>query len=150
MNGWIPHKQSQSSSQSSMKRTPSPKSSPIFRKQGTTGRSQSKKSSSLTTVVRTNTAAIAERNGARVVTETAARVRIRPASQASPHLRRNPPDIVVFLDGDYSDYPTDMPRLLQTEYATATLHSSSAQGHKATQKRHYYRKHASATGSPAS
>jgi glycosyltransferase involved in cell wall biosynthesis len=28
------------------------------------------------------------------------------------YLRRRPPDIVVFLDGDYSDHPEEMPRLL--------------------------------------
>jgi len=28
------------------------------------------------------------------------------------YLRQRPPDIVVFLDGDYSDHPEEMPRLL--------------------------------------
>ena len=59
-----------------------------------------------------DTAAIAERNGARVVTES--RRGYGYACLAGiDALAAKPPDIVVFLDGDYSDYPTDMPRLLQ-------------------------------------
>ena len=59
-----------------------------------------------------NTAAIAKRSGARVVTEP--RRGYGYACLAGiDALITSPPDIVVFLDGDYSDYPTDMPRLLQ-------------------------------------
>ena len=69
MNGWIPHKQFQSSSQSSMKRTPSPKSSPIFRKTGHNGEITIQEIIVVDNGCTDNTAAIAERNGARVVTE---------------------------------------------------------------------------------
>ena len=59
-----------------------------------------------------NTAVIAEQNGARVVNEP--RKGYGSACLAGiAALAETPPDIVVFLDGDYSDYPTDMPRLLQ-------------------------------------
>ena len=58
-----------------------------------------------------NTAAVAEQNGARVVHE-----RQRGYGSAClagiTALAETTPDIVVFLDGDYSDYPTDMSRLL--------------------------------------
>ena len=59
-----------------------------------------------------NTAAIAVQSGARVVTEP--RRGYGYACLAGiDALITSPPDIVVFLDGDYSDYPTDMPQLLQ-------------------------------------
>ena len=59
-----------------------------------------------------NTTAIAVQSGARVVTEP--RQGYGYACLAGiAALATKPPDIVVFLDGDYSDYPTDMPRLLQ-------------------------------------
>ena len=59
-----------------------------------------------------DTAAIAEQNGARVVDEP--RRGYGSACLAGiAALAEIPPDIVVFLDGDYSDYPTDLPRLLQ-------------------------------------
>ena len=58
------------------------------------------------------TAAIAKRSGARVVDEP--RRGYGSACLAGiAALAETPPDIVVFLDGDYSDYPTDLPRLLQ-------------------------------------
>ena len=58
-----------------------------------------------------NTPAIASRNGARVITEP--RRGYGAACLAGiAALATLPPDIVVFLDGDYSDYPTDMPQLL--------------------------------------
>ena len=58
-----------------------------------------------------NTAAIASRNGARVITEP--RRGYGSACLAGiAALTTTVPDIVVFLDGDYSDYPTDMPQLL--------------------------------------
>ena len=58
-----------------------------------------------------NTVAIARRNGARVVTEP--RRGYGSACLAGiAALTPTEPDIVVFLDGDYSDYPTDMPQLL--------------------------------------
>ena len=59
-----------------------------------------------------NTAAIAERNGARVVTEPRRGYGYACLAGIAA-LETKPPDIVVFLDGDYSDYPTDMPHLLQ-------------------------------------
>ena len=64
-----------------------------------------------------NTAAVAKQNGARVVTEPrrgygyACLAGI--AAVTEPH-------IVVFLDGDYSDYPTEMPRLVQPILAGKT------------------------------
>ena len=59
-----------------------------------------------------DTAAIAKQNGARVVDEP--RKGYGSACLAGiAALEAKPPDIVVFLDGDYSDYPTDMPSLLQ-------------------------------------
>ena len=59
-----------------------------------------------------NTAAIAAENGARVVDEP--RKGYGYACLAGiAALEVAPPDIVVFLDGDYSDYPADLPRLLQ-------------------------------------
>ena len=58
-----------------------------------------------------DTAAIAEQSGARVVEEP--RKGYGYACLAGiAALAETPPDIVVFLDGDYSDYPTDLPRLL--------------------------------------
>ena len=58
-----------------------------------------------------NTATIAAQNGARVVDEP--RKGYGYACLAGiAALTTTAPDIVVFLDGDYSDYPTDMPRLL--------------------------------------
>ena len=59
-----------------------------------------------------NTAAIAKRNGARVVTELRRGYGYACLAGIAA-ITTQPPDIVVFLDGDYSDYPTDMPRLLQ-------------------------------------
>ena len=57
-----------------------------------------------------NTVAVAKRNGAKVVTEPrrgygyACLAGIAAVTE---------PNIVVFLDGDYSDYPTEMPQLVQ-------------------------------------
>ena len=59
-----------------------------------------------------NTATIAERSGARVVTESRRGYGYACLAGIAT-LETKSPDIVVFLDGDYSDYPTDMPRLLQ-------------------------------------
>ena len=59
-----------------------------------------------------NTATIAKRNGARVVTEQQRGYGYACLAGIAA-LATQPPDIVVFLDGDYSDYPTDMPQLLQ-------------------------------------
>ena len=58
-----------------------------------------------------NTAAIAKRNGASVVTEPRRGYGYACLAGIAA-LATQPPDIVVFLDGDYSDYPTDMPQLL--------------------------------------
>ena len=59
-----------------------------------------------------NTAAIAKRSGARVVSESRRGYGYACLAGITA-LEPKPPDIVVFLDGDYSDYPTDMPQLLQ-------------------------------------
>lgn len=59
------------------------------------------------------TARVAAEGGATVVSET------RPGYGSAclgglAHLRSHqPPDIVVFLDADYSDYPEELPRLVQ-------------------------------------
>ena len=58
-----------------------------------------------------NTAAIAKHNGASVVTEPRRGYGYACLAGIAA-LATQPPDIVVFLDGDYSDYPTDMPQLL--------------------------------------
>ena len=58
-----------------------------------------------------NTATIAERSGARVVTEPRRGYGYACLAGIAA-LETSAPDIVVFLDGDYSDYPADMPRLL--------------------------------------
>lgn len=58
-----------------------------------------------------NTAAIARRNGARVITEPRRGYGFACLAGIAA-LTATEPDIVVFLDGDYSDYPTDMPHLL--------------------------------------
>jgi hypothetical protein len=36
-----------------------------------------------------------------------------PSLKALAHLAADPPDIVVFLDGDYSDHPTELPLLVE-------------------------------------
>ena len=58
-----------------------------------------------------NTAAIAHRNGARVIAEPRRGYGFACLAGIAA-LTTTEPDIVVFLDGDYSDYPTDMPQLL--------------------------------------
>ena len=58
-----------------------------------------------------NTAAIAERSGARVVTEPRRGYGYACLAGIAA-LATSAPNIVVFLDGDYSDYPADMPQLL--------------------------------------
>ena len=59
-----------------------------------------------------DTATIAKQNGARVVDETRRGYGYACLAGIAA-LEAAPPDIVVFLDGDYSDYPADLPRLLQ-------------------------------------
>ncbi len=59
-----------------------------------------------------STAAIAEQNGARIVNEPKKGYGAACLAGIAA-LAETTPDIVVFLDGDYSDYPTDMSRLLQ-------------------------------------
>ena len=59
-----------------------------------------------------NTVAIASRNGARIVTESRRGYGYACLAGVAA-LTMTAPDIVVFLDGDYSDYPADMPQLLQ-------------------------------------
>jgi len=58
-----------------------------------------------------NTATIARRNGARIITEPRRGYGFACLAGIAA-LTTTEPDIVVFLDGDYSDYPTDMPQLL--------------------------------------
>ncbi|MCY3722746.1 MAG: glycosyltransferase family 2 protein [Candidatus Poribacteria bacterium] len=58
-----------------------------------------------------NTATIAHRNGARVIAEPRRGYGFACLAGIAA-LTTTEPDIVVFLDGDYSDYPTDMPQLL--------------------------------------
>ena len=76
-----------------------------------------------------NTAAIAERSGARVVTEQRRGYGYACLAGIAA-LETSAPDIVVFLDGDYSDYPTDMPRLLHPilENGTALVIGARTQG----------------------
>ncbi|MCY3740607.1 MAG: glycosyltransferase family 2 protein [Candidatus Poribacteria bacterium] len=76
-----------------------------------------------------NTAAIAERSGARVVTEPRRGYGYACLAGIAA-LETSAPDIVVFLDGDYSDYPTDMPQLLQPilEGSTALVIGARTQG----------------------
>ena len=59
-----------------------------------------------------DTAAIAKQNGARIVDEPQ-RGYGSACLAGIAALAETTPDLVVFLDGDYSDYPTDMSRLLQ-------------------------------------
>ncbi len=59
-----------------------------------------------------DTAAIAAQHGARLVNEPRRGYGYACLAGITA-LKTTTPDIVVFLDGDYSDYPTDMPRLLQ-------------------------------------
>ena len=76
-----------------------------------------------------NTVAIAKRNGARVVTEPRRGYGYACLAGIAA-LATHPPDIVVFLDGDYSDYPTDMPQLLQPilENSAALVIGARTQG----------------------
>ena len=57
------------------------------------------------------TAEVARQNGAEVVHE-AERGYGAACLRALSHLAADPPDIVVFLDGDYSDYPSELPSLV--------------------------------------
>ncbi len=57
------------------------------------------------------TAEVASRAGAEVVHE-AERGYGAACLSALEHLARDAPDVVVFLDGDYSDHPGELPRLL--------------------------------------
>jgi len=58
------------------------------------------------------TAEVAREHGAEVVCE---RERGYGAAclKALAHLAADPPDVVVFLDGDYSDHPSELPLLLE-------------------------------------
>ena len=66
---------------------------------------------SLITACTDNTAAIAKGTGARIVTEQRRGYGYACLAGIAA-LAIEPPDIVVFLDGDYSDFPTEMPQLL--------------------------------------
>lgn len=57
------------------------------------------------------TAAVAAAHGAEVVHELE-RGYGAACLKALAHLRNDPPEIVVFLDGDYSDHPQELPRLV--------------------------------------
>ena len=56
------------------------------------------------------TAAVAREGGATVLTE-ARKGYGYACLKALEYLAKDPPDIVVFLDGDYSDYPEELPLL---------------------------------------
>ncbi len=58
-----------------------------------------------------NTPEVAREAGAEVVVEQR-RGYGRACLTGIEHLRQNPPDILVFLDGDYSDYPEELDSLL--------------------------------------
>jgi glycosyltransferase involved in cell wall biosynthesis len=58
------------------------------------------------------TAEVAVENGAEVVHEPE-RGYGAACLRALAHLDSDPPDIVVFLDGDYSDHPDELPSLIQ-------------------------------------
>lgn len=60
---------------------------------------------------RDRTAEVARAAGAEVVREPR-RGYGAACLKALAHLRRDPPDVVVFLDGDHSDHPEELPRLL--------------------------------------
>ena len=76
-----------------------------------------------------NTAATAAQCGARVVTEPRRGYGYACLAGIAA-LETSAPDIVVFLDGDYSDYPADMPRLLHPilENGTALVIGARTQG----------------------
>ena len=76
-----------------------------------------------------NTATIAAQCGARVVTEPRRGYGYACLAGIAA-LETSAPDIVVFLDGDYSDYPADMPRLLHPilENGTALVIGARTQG----------------------
>jgi len=57
------------------------------------------------------TAEVARKNGAEVVHESE-RGYGAACLKALAHLAADPPDIVVFLDGDYSDHPSELPSLI--------------------------------------
>jgi len=58
------------------------------------------------------TATVAIEHGAEVVQESE-RGYGAACLKALAHLTDDPPDIVVFLDGDYSDHPTELPSVVQ-------------------------------------
>ena len=60
---------------------------------------------------RDRTAEVAREAGAEVVREPR-RGYGAACLKALAHLRHDPPDVVVFLDGDHSDHPEELPRLL--------------------------------------
>lgn len=60
---------------------------------------------------RDRTAEVAREGGAEVVHEPA-RGYGRACLRAIAHLAADPPDVVVFLDGDHSDHPAELPALL--------------------------------------
>ena len=76
-----------------------------------------------------NTATIAAQCSARVVTEPRRGYGYACLAGIAA-LETSAPDIVVFLDGDYSDYPADMPRLLHPilENGTALVIGARTQG----------------------
>jgi glycosyltransferase involved in cell wall biosynthesis len=60
---------------------------------------------------RDGTARVARRQGAEVVREPR-RGYGAACLRALAHLAADPPDVVVFLDGDHSDHPRELPRLI--------------------------------------
>lgn len=61
---------------------------------------------------RDRTAAVAREHGAEVVYEPE-RGYGAACLRAMSHLAADPPEIIVFLDGDYSDHPEELPSLIQ-------------------------------------
>jgi glycosyltransferase involved in cell wall biosynthesis len=61
---------------------------------------------------RDRTAAVAREHGAEVVYEPE-RGYGAACLRAMSHLAADPPEIIVFLDGDYSDHPEELPSLVQ-------------------------------------
>ena len=66
------------------------------------------------------TARVAREGGAEVVHQSE-RGYGAACLKAIAHLADDPPDVLVFLDGDYSDHPDELPRLLEPIAAGADL-----------------------------
>ena len=83
-----------------------------------------------------NTAMVAEKAGARVVREPH---RGYGAACLKGIASVQEPDIIVFLDGDYSDYPEEMARIVAPIARRARQTLSSARGSQALTERQFFR-----------